>query len=70
MAEIDQILCYRWRFLTESGDLGFHIYYLNENKKVDVIPMNRVDCHVCQEEGIIGCPQTVTCQSLLNNTAF
>jgi len=45
----------KWEFFSEDGDIGFHIYYVDGDEKVDVIPWSRVDCHVVQEEGRVAC---------------
>jgi len=48
--------------MTEDGDLGFRVFYLNGKEKVDVVPFNRVDCHTFMEEGRIVCTQTTKCK--------
>ena len=53
---------FRWEFFSEDGDIGFHIYYVDGDEKVDVIPWSRVDCHVVQEEGRVSCSRLTTCE--------
>jgi len=45
----------KWEFLTEDGDLGFRVFYVNGDEKVDIIPWSRVDSHLVAEEGRIAC---------------
>ena len=47
--------------MTEDGDLGFRVFYLDGKQKIDVVPFNRVDCHTFMEEGRIVCTQTTKC---------
>ncbi|XP_059350802.1 SEC14-like protein 2 [Daphnia carinata] len=46
----------KFEFMTEEGDIGFRVYYLeNEKDKVDVINNVRVESHMIMEEGEIVC---------------
>lgn len=48
--------------MTEESDLMFKIYYYDQSGgKVDLIPAERVDCHLMMEEGEIVCPRPSTC---------
>ena len=61
----ETILCpVRWEFLTEDGDLGFRVFYVNGDEKVDIIPWSRVDSHLVAEEGRIACIESAKCPSL------
>jgi len=59
---------FRWEFFSEDGDIGFHIYYVDGDEKVDVIPWSRVDCHVVQEEGRVACSRLTTCEFMQINS--
>ena len=41
--------------MTEDADIGFHVYCMNGNDKVDVFPWERVSSHVAMEEGMTVC---------------
>jgi len=58
----DRTTTLMWKFFSEEGDVGFHIFYKEGDRKVDLVPMARIDCHVVPEEGRIVCPRPVTCQ--------
>jgi hypothetical protein len=52
----------RYEFMSEEGDIGFRVYYLEEDKKVDVVPSQRIDSHLMMESGAISCWRSNTCQ--------
>jgi len=54
--------CRRYEFMSEEGDIGFRVYYLEEDKKVDVVPSQRIDSHLMMESGAISCWRSNTCQ--------
>ncbi|KAI9561267.1 hypothetical protein GHT06_012223 [Daphnia sinensis] len=46
----------KFEFMTEGGDIGFRVYYVeNEKDKVDVVSSVRLDSHLMMEEGEIVC---------------
>lgn len=58
----------RWEFMTEEGDLMFKLYYYDgKGEKADLLPLERVECHLCMEEGEINCTGGRTCKW---NTSF
>ena len=49
--------------MTEDGDLMFQVYYRDrKGDKVDLFPLERVDCHLMMEEGEINCTNARTCK--------
>ena len=58
--------CIRWQFMTEDADIGFHVYCMNGNDKVDVFPWERVSSHVAMEEGMTVCMRADTRRFISN----
>jgi len=54
--------------MTEDADIGFHVYCMNGNDKVDVFPWERVSSHVAMEEGIAVCIRADTRKYILKLT--
>lgn len=53
----------RWEFMTEGGDIGFHVYSKDSNgNKIELIPFARVESHLVMEEGEITCDQPGKCK--------
>ena len=48
--------------MSEEGDVGFRVFYLEEDKKVEVVPWQRIDSHLMMESGAISCWRSTTCQ--------
>ena len=52
----------RWEFMTEEKDIMFRLFYRNQNgEKVDVVPVEKVECQLMMEEGEITCFSHRTC---------
>ena len=51
---------HRWEFFTEDGDIGFHVYYKKDKKHIDILPNERIDTHLCKQEGEIVCKEQYT----------
>ena len=58
---------FRWEFFTEEGDIGFGIHYKKDNKKIDIIPVERIDTHLFKQEGEIVCKELCTCKQHVGN---
>ena len=55
----------RWEFMTEDGDIGFGVHYVERNgEKFDLVNRERVDSHSMMEEGELLCSRPVLCKSL------
>ena len=53
--------------MTEERDLMFQLYYRDDNEdKVDVVPNEKVECHLMMEEGEITCSKFRTCEYQLD----
>ena len=52
--------------MTEDADIGFHVYCMNGNDKVDVFPWERVSSHVAMEEGMTVCMRADTRRFISN----
>ena len=48
--------------MSEEGDIGFRVYYVQEDKKVEVVPSQRIDSHLMMESGAISCWRSTSCQ--------
>ena len=59
-------MCFsRWEFLTEGGDVGFHVYfhrYDQENDILDLVAPDRIPSHLVIEEGQIICDSPGKCK--------
>jgi hypothetical protein len=47
--------------MTEEGDVGFRLYYVDNRVKFDVVPHERIESHLKMEEGEIVCTRPVLC---------
>jgi hypothetical protein len=55
----------RWEFMTEDCDIGFSVYYMEDDgKRVDLMN-ERMQSHLVMEEGQIVCTRTCTCKLIL-----
>ena len=67
-------MCFsRWEFLTEGGDVGFHVYfhrYDQENDILDLVAPDRIPSHLVIEEGQIICDSPGKCKLAYDNYIF
>ncbi|XP_057372739.1 SEC14-like protein 2 [Daphnia carinata] len=50
----------RWEFMTEEGDIGFGIHYVERNgERVDLVNNERVESNLIMEEGEVACTRPV-----------
>ena len=50
--------------MSEGGDIGFCVSFKNTETGVDLLPRDRVDCHLIMEEGQIICDQIGKCNQI------
>ena len=60
----------RWEFFTEEGDIGFEIYNKKDKKKFHIVPNERIDTHLCKQEGELVCKDISTRKWLIGNNKF
>ncbi len=58
----------RWEFFSEDSDVAFALYQKKESELIPLVPRDRVDCHVSNEEGEIQCTTSGICK--LDSFAF
>lgn len=51
----------RYEFFTEEGDIAWRIFVMKGDQKVDVVPEERIECHIMSEKGEICCCQSAIC---------
>lgn len=57
----------RWQFVTEDGDIGFHILFIKSSgDEMPMIARDRIESHELMEEGEIACIYSGIC----NNNLF
>jgi len=66
--EITSPVILKWEFFTEEGDIGLEIFYKKDNKKVDIIPSERIDSHLFKHEGEIVCKELCTHTVIFDNS--
>lgn len=55
----------RWEFFSEDSDVAFALYQKKESELIPLVPRDRVDCHISNEEGEIQCTSSGTCKLYL-----
>ena len=52
--------------MTEEGDIGFRLYYVENRggEKFDVVNSERIESHLMMEEGEIICTRPVLCKQI------
>ena len=58
----NQIAFDRWTFSTDEGDIAFAVYRKKGDELIDLVPRERVDSHVCVEEGEVICDDAGLCE--------
>lgn len=59
-----------WKFQSENGDIAFSIAHSKEDKIKEIVPRERISCHVATEEGEIDCIETGKCSTFYTNHLF
>jgi hypothetical protein len=52
----------RWAFNTDEGDIAFAVYRKKDGQLIELVPRERVDSHVCVEEGELICDDAGLCE--------
>lgn len=56
--------------MTEEGDLGFCVYYVDEREQVDLVTNIRLESHLMMEEGHVVCTRPAICKFIYQLNAF
>jgi len=66
--EITSPVILKWEFFTEEGDIGFEIYNKKDKKKFHIVPNERIDTHLCKQEGELVCKDISTHVVIFDNS--
>ena len=58
----------RWEFYTDDSDIAYAVYIKKGSDLVPVVPTERVDSHITNEEGELHCDGAGTCWHLKFNS--